>query len=169
MRTSLVVLLVAGGLGAVTPPVHANHVLVGTTCGFWSVTNLVVEADTQSGFMTGAANATVTPATVTVTCTIQVGSANSTHAGADSATSQESGSQAASVSSPIPGYTWSSPLPVYVCTQWDVTLTSGSTTYYYDAANLGFSTSSAVGCETGNSLTIGPVTYQDAPQTPADV
>lgn len=155
MRKLAAVMLAVAGLWTTAGPAGATHVASGNTCGFWSVTDSTAEPGVQFGQISGGpVTATNTPATVTVKCTLQVGSA--THSGVDNATVAATGSQSATVPATFVNYLWDVGLPVYLCTEWTVTDVSGTATYYYDGAT--FSTSSAVSCVQATGP-IGPTNF----------
>ena len=145
-------------------------------CSFASVTDPTVEnGQTQTGQINGGP---VTDerlgATITLTCTIQVGGANSTHAGTDAVSLSNTGTNlaAACVSSDHSPY-WNTGFicpgvgvtvagqasyvspegqPVYMCTQ----VTVNGEVYYRDSVNATWSASASVTCSEAISQEILP-------------
>lgn len=130
------------GLPAVTAAARAPA----ATCGLVSVTDLFTDQQPEVGVLFGGPLAPVAPlaATVTMTCTVQTGAANAGHSGTDavSATSPLATIGAtAAVAAPVHFHA-AEGQPVFVCTEVVV----NGVTYYWDAAGLAWSTSSAVPC-----------------------
>lgn len=148
MRKLSLLLFVAGSLWSPAGPAHATHEAIGFTCGLSSSADPVLEAGTYTGFLFAQVMATPPMTTVSITCTVQVGASNSTHAGADAASLTGTGMQTASVPAIPISYVWEFPQPVYVCTAWTV----GATTYYFDGVN--FSASSSVGCVAATTVPV---------------
>ena len=116
----------------------------GVLCGFTSVTDPTVEnGQTQTGEIDGGpvGDPSKPAATVTLTCTIQVGAANGTHAGADAVSLSGTGTGVATVGGAA---TYISPegQPVFMCSQ----VTVNGTTYYWDDAAGDWSFSSSAPC-----------------------
>ena len=135
-KTALVA-VVAGGLNlAFVAPASATP--AGRLCSFTSITDPTVEG---GGTQTGQINAgpitddTQVGATITVTCTIQVGAANSTHAGADAVALSNTGTGAVSLAGQA-NYLSPEGQPVYLCTE----VTVNGTTYYRDSVNATWGT-----------------------------
>lgn len=128
------------------PDVSTQSRAAGLTCGLVAVTDLTGEPDVHVGVLFGGPLAPTSPllATVSVKCSVQVGAAASTHAGADNAS--------ASSLLPLPGanaaaglvqYVIDEGQPLFVCTQ----VTVNGQDFYWNAATLSWSTSSAVPCK----------------------
>ena len=81
------VALVAGGLNLASVAPAGATPTIQRRCSFTSITDPTVEnGQTQAGEVNGGpiTDDSQAGATITITCTIQVGGANATHAGADS-------------------------------------------------------------------------------------
>ena len=136
-KTALVA-VVLGSLNLVFAA-PAEAAAAGAPCRFTSITDPTVEnGQTQVGQINAGPIAALAPgATVTITCTIQVGSANSTHAGTDSSAkvSSKATPQVAAIpptSNDAPNtvsYVSPEGQPVYMCTEINI----DGTTYYWDA------------------------------------
>ena len=157
--TAALLALVAGGLhlGYVVPA-HATP--VGRLCSFWSVTDPTVEGgQTQTGEINAGpvTDDTQVGATITVTCTIQVGAANSTHADTDAVACASTGTGAVSVACQA-SYVSPEGQPVYLCTEVTV---HGTTTYYRDSVAGTWSSSPSVSCEDAAMQQIHTKTLSD--------
>ena len=145
--------VVAASLNVVfTTPAHATP--IGRACGFASITDPTVEnGQTQTGQINGGpvTDDTHVAATITLTCTIQVGGANATHAGTDSVSLTGTGTGTASVVGQA-SYVSPEGQPVYVCTE----VTVNGTTYYRDSINATWSVSAGVECGLSISQEILP-------------
>ena len=144
MRSRSGAVLAALVLGSVafTPPAYATP--VGRVCAFTSVTDPTVEnGQTQMGQVNGGpvTDDTQAGATITLTCTIQVGAANNTHAGTDSVALSNTGTGAASVAGQA-SYVSPEGQPVYLCTE----VTVNGTTYYRDSVAATWSSSNTAPC-----------------------
>lgn len=156
-----VMAVVAGGLSlTAAAPAQAQAPegpATGILCGFGSVTDPTIEnGEVQTGEIDGGPLVATAPgATISMTCTIQVGAANSTHAGANSAVAGSSPSvQATAVPPTLVSYLSPEGQPVYMCTE----ATVNGVTYYYDSVSEpgGWSLSSSVGCSEAISQEIFP-------------
>ena len=131
----VVVTLVAASLNltyvarAQVPPVAD-----GFYCGFASEYDPTIEGgQVQTGVINGGPMVATAPgASITLTCTIQVGGANSTHAGDDSVSRSGSGTQVATVAPDRISYVSPPGQPVYMCNQ----VTINGTDYYLDDVNF---------------------------------
>lgn len=137
--------LVAGGLSLLAvPPAGAQspEVASGRLCTYQisSVYNGEIDHVTLSG---GPLAATAPGATISLTCTFQVGWDNRTHAGADAvAASSPPSSQVATIP-PTPGsYAVPTDALEVICTQ----ATVDGVTYYYDTVFGAWSTDDGVRC-----------------------
>ena len=132
-KAALVVLAAASlNLGDALP---ASATPIGRLCSFLSITDLTVEGgQRQTGQTNGGpvTDDTSVGATITLTCTIQVGAANNTHAGADAVALSNTGTGAALLAGQM-SYVSPEGQPVYLCTQVSV----NGTTYYWDASATG--------------------------------
>ena len=152
--TKLAVLAVVAGslsLAFVTP---AEATPVGRLCSFTSVGDPTVEnGQTQMGQINGGpvTDDTQAGATITLTCTIQVGAANSTHAGTDAVSLSGTGTGAASVAGQA-SYVSPEGQPVYLCTE----VTVNGTVYYRDSVNATWSASASAACGEAISQEIFP-------------
>jgi hypothetical protein len=128
-RTAALAVL-AGGLNlAVGTPAIAqapgSSVANGRRCTFNSITDPNGEAETQVGQINaGPLAAADTGASIQITCTIQVGGANATHAGADAdSVTSTVGTQVASIppteddQPPTINYVAPENVPVFLCTE----------------------------------------------------
>ena len=136
---------------------YRSHAGRSGPCSFSAATDPTVENDaTYAGLMEGGpiADETQPGATITLTCTIQVGSANSTHAGANSVSCAGTGTGVAEVACQA-SYVAPEGHPVYLCAEKTV----NGTTYYWDAANGAWSSSSGVICgeAIGQEIQPGPL------------
>lgn len=135
-KRGAVMALVAAGLNLV-PAGAADAQAVGFLCGFTSVgSNTLIDggplvADERTGV------------TISMTCTLQHG-ANSTHAGADTASASSLFLPQAVVLPPT-FVTFRPPAgaPIFICTQMKI----NSTTYYHDDSTSSWSTSTSVPCK----------------------
>ena len=94
----------------------------------------------------------VVGATISIRCTLQVGAAASTHAGADSAVASSGSSTQAAVLLPtLVAYFAPPGAPIYVCTA----VTINGTTYYSNGS--GWSTSTAASCQLATSQETDPI------------
>lgn len=148
---ALVATLVVGAVSPVSAA-PARAVPASThRCGLVSATDVSRGfGETQIGTVAGGPVGDLADpaATVTVTCTVQVGAANSTHAGADAAVVTGAMAAAGAVS-----YEMGDDEPVFLCTQ----ATVGVTTWYWDAGGDDWSTSPGVGCVTAfRQQVVGP-------------
>ena len=128
----LVLVAVAFASAAFTIPAAEATPTIQRRCSFTSITDPTVEnGQTQAGQINGGpiTDDTQRGATITITCTIQVGGANATHAGADSVSCAGSGTGVAEVACQA-SYVSPEGQPVYLCTQ----VTVNGTTYYWDAS-----------------------------------
>ena len=143
ISTAALVAVVAGCLTiAYMTPAHATP--AGRNCSFSSVTDPTVEnGETHTGQVNGGpiTDDTQPFATVTLTCTIQVGAANSTHAGADAVSCSGTGTGAAEVACQA-SYIAPDGQPVYLCTQTNV----NGVIYYHDSVAGTWSLSNSVPC-----------------------
>ena len=123
----------------------------GRLCSFSSVSDPTIEdGQTQTGQINGgpvvAADLTgpsVDPtASVSLTCTIQVGASNATHAGADSASGTSSGRGFAILEPRPVSYLSPEGQPVYICTEMSV----NGNTRYWDGGAGAWSSSEAAAC-----------------------
>ena len=148
-----VIAVVAGGLNlAFIAPASATP--AGRLCSFTSVTDPTVEnGQTQAGQINGGpvTDDTQAGATITLTCTIQVGAANSTHAGADAVSLSGTGTGAASVAGQA-SYVSPEGQPVYLCTEVSV----NGTVYYRDSVLATWSASASAACGEAISQEIFP-------------
>ena len=137
------VLLLAGSLAYAAP---AGATPAGRRCALQSVTDpTVAHGETQSGHTSGGpiADDATSTATVTLRCTIQVGAANSTHAGVDAAFGASSGTGAAVVAAVTVAYVLPEGQPVYLCSEVTV---DGMTSYWDEVAGA-WSSNSAASCD----------------------
>ena len=139
-------LTVAGVLAlAVLDPGIAQAEPEGTLCDLAAVQDVTADDDTRTGVVSGGpiADPDDPTAQVALTCTVQVGPAGATHAGADAASATGSGTGAAVVVPTQVSFVAPSGSDVYVCTSAVV----DGVTYYYDDANAAWSTSASVSCK----------------------
>jgi hypothetical protein len=134
-------------------PVHAETRIHGVLCWFASLTDPSAEAGTQTGEITAGPaviDDRATPPGVHsghFVCTIQVGAANGTHAGADAAV--VTGPESTAVIAAGGTVTYNAPYyePVWLCTEIVV---DGQSLYFDDpndpTVNGSFSTSSSAAC-----------------------
>jgi hypothetical protein len=140
MTRVAVLAAVAGSLSVVTqasatppPPGPAE----GRRCSFSSVTEPAGEPEAQVGQINaGPLAATAAGASIQITCTIQVGALNSTHAGADAdSVTSTVGTQVASIPGteddqpPTISYISPENVPVFLCTEAII----NGTSHYWDA------------------------------------
>jgi hypothetical protein len=171
--------VVAAGL-AVGSPAHAGPVPPGVAegrrCTFSSVSDPAGEEEAFVGQINaGPLAATAAGAGIQITCTIQVGGANSTHAGedADSVTST-AGTQVASIPPtdddlpPVVNYVAPENTPVFLCTEaiingqswfWDATIAEEGPVDQLDTAT-GWTTSSGALCNEAIRQEIFPGPFQ---------
>ena len=160
--------IVAVAVGGLTLPFAAPADATPSSrriCSFNSISDPTVEPGTQIGQVNGGP---ITDsnllATMTLTCTIQVGGANNTHAGVDAASASATGTNVAAacihadhqefwdervcpgVGVTLPptqiSYTSTEGQPVYLCTEVSV----NGTVYYYDDASGSWSASASATC-----------------------
>ena len=131
-----VVAVVAGGLNvAVLAPAQAQ--VAGRRCSV-TVKGGVVQL-TGGPLVAGAVGAPIS-----LKCTLQLGTANSTHAGADAAVADSGPSVQVAVVPPTPVSIDVADRPAYVCTE----ATVDGVTYYLDATfGVGWTTSPAGACD----------------------
>ena len=153
MTKKLVLAALVAGAVNLTPiaPAHASPG-EGRDCDLQSAVDPTVEnGGTHWGTLSGGPFAATTPgSTVTLTCTVQVGAVNSTHAGSDSTSLSSTSTQAAAVSGQV-SYVLPEDQPQYVCTEVRV----DGTTWYRDAVAETWSTDSGVPCRETASLSGG--------------
>ena len=128
----VVIAAVALASAAFAVPAEAQSDPVGRRCSFTSVTDPTVEnGQTQTGQINGGpiGQPDNPAATVTLTCTIQVGAANSQHSGGASVSCTATNTGATSLACQA-SYVSPEGQPVYLCTE--VTI-SGKGTFYWDA------------------------------------
>lgn len=160
--SSRVALVALGGLLSSVAPARAESLKSGLLCGFVTVSDPIGQASTQTGVIFGGPAVVVdktNPATVHtghLTCTIQVGSANNTHAGPDRAVA--SGPDAPLVVGLPPSqlnYSATQDDNVYLCTS----ITTEEGTWYLGSPDdptvpCFWSTSNTVGCGLAVSVPI---------------
>ena len=160
-KTALLV-IAAGSLhaGFVAPSIAQEPLPVadGFYCGFASEYDPTIEGgQVQTGVINGGPMVATTPgASITLTCTIQVGGANSTHAGDDSVSRSGSGTQVAVVAPDRISYSSPPGQPVYMCNQ----VTINGTTYYWHDTDFVWSLTNDAPC--------GEAIYQETYPTGGD-
>ena len=135
MRSKLVIASVLSVLICVASPPASATPTIQRRCSFTSITDPTVEnGQTQTGEVNGGpvTDDTQAGASITITCTIQVGGANATHAGADAVACSGNGIGVAEVACQA-SYVSPEGQPVYLCTQ----VTVNGTNYYWDASAPG--------------------------------
>jgi hypothetical protein len=99
-------------------------------------------------------------APTTLRCSIQTGAGSSTHAGTDSVAKTTSGTGSATLPPTLFDFDWPEGDPVHLCTE----VTVGATTYYWNADDSTWSTSSTAGCQSAFDLHIaGTPSAADSP------
>ena len=140
-RNAAVVAITAGSLSlGVAAPAAAEP--AGQLCRLVSMNDpLADEGEIHIGDMSGGPiTDTEVGATITLTCTVQVG-ANMAHAGPDAASLSNTGTGVATVAGHI-AYVLPESQPAYVCTE----VTVNGTPYYYDGTAGQWSFDSGVPC-----------------------
>lgn len=126
----------------------------GMLCGFSSLPEptqdegtVLAEVDGGPVAVADLADLVANPATVTLTCTIQVGAENMTHAGADAASVSVSGNTVAVLPPTLVSYREAPDRSFTICTQVTVTDARGDThDFYWDGDAEEFSSSPDVYC-----------------------
>jgi hypothetical protein len=117
--------------------------VTGLSCGLDAATDTTAEAGTHTGPLSGGpVAATTVGAVVVLTCAVHVGTANSTHAGADVAAADSGAPSVGATRFVVETVRFLVPenMPVYVCTEVVV----NGVTYYWDGGSWG--TSNSAGC-----------------------
>lgn len=155
MKKLVVVSVILASTWSVTGLAHATHVAVGETCGFSSLTDPLAPNVQVGSTYSGSVTATGLGAPVVVTCTVQVGAVNLTHAGPDAAVAVAAGTQTAALPPTLISYLWPVGVRVFFCTEWTV----AGTSYYYDAPAGVFSTSNTAQCASAVMQQVGLATW----------
>jgi hypothetical protein len=152
------------GTSQATPPV--SPVANGTRCSYAAIDDPSGEPDHMLGFVTGGPlTASLPAATISMRCTIQVGGANATHAGADSCSADSDPSlQVTELPATPCHYIRPAGVPVFICTQ----ATINGMTWYWDATvavqgpvgeldvEIGWTPSSSAMCDESVSQEVFP-------------
>jgi hypothetical protein len=115
----------------------------GYTCGLLAVDSPNREsADDHVGLVYGSMAASVSGASVTLRCTVQVGEPNSTHAGADAAQATNGPNLSSATVAESVEFLVPEGQPLYVCTEVEI----NGTRYYWDAGVPAWSLSNGADC-----------------------